>query len=116
MKQIKDFWNKYKYALIVIIQGLVFYLLLKNILFLWVGLGISALCFLFPAVLRILSKFEEFVSKQIAKLINLVLLSFVYLFFILPIGLIKKFVKSNKSEGFKEYNHTYSMKDFTNPW
>ena len=112
-----NFFKTYKYALIVGLQGFILSYLFDNMLILIIGIGISLLAFIFKRFRNALTKFEEAISKTVAKVINCILLSTVFLVFLLPIGLLKKVISPKKKvKALTLLDKTYTNKDLENPW
>ena len=64
-----------------------------------------------------LTTFEEFISRNIAKVINSILLSLVYLLILIPIGLLKKiFSPRIENNSFELMDKTYNKDNLKNPW
>jgi len=114
---LKTFFKTYKYALIIGLQGSILSYLFHNKIFLFIGIGICILAFVFKSFRMALTLFEESVSKIVSKVINGILLSIVYLIILLPIGILKKVFSHKKGDNsFILLNKTYTKADLENPW
>ena len=113
----KKFFETYKYAIIIILQGAILSYLFSNNWIIYIGLALSLLSFLFKPFLLGLTKIEELLSETIAKIVNTILLSLVYFAFVIPIGLIKKMMSTkNVTKGFIINEKEYKKEDLINPW
>ncbi|MBS1914775.1 MAG: hypothetical protein JST87_00760 [Bacteroidetes bacterium] len=109
--------------LVIVLLFIIIYLKAGNKYFLFIALMIGILGLLFPFFAHYISWLWQKISDVLGFIASRILLSFVFVFILLPLSLLAKLfgktqIISNThiQTYFKYRNHTYTKKDLENQW
>jgi hypothetical protein len=117
LKALSGILNKYKFLFAFGIQIVVFWWLTKSLNLLYIGGFIFLFGFILPIVNRAISYFEDKLGKALGWSVNTIILSVVYIFFFIPIGIMKKISrKETTTDTLILKDHLFTKIDLENPW
>lgn len=114
--------NKWRDTIIVLVAVLMLlFVFIKQLVFLYIALGLCFVAIFIPSLAQLIHKLWFLLAKFLGAVFGKILLTLVYIIFILPLALIfrKKLsldLKLRSDTYFKNRDHQYSKKDMENPW